>query len=285
MPPARALAAYLIYVFVGAAILAPWVFHGLAAMGVSAPFRRVTDRCLLGLALLGLWPLVRALGVRTVAEIGWRKYSGFGRDIGRGLAIGTALLVAAAASGLWAGAFAWVGRPAGEWVRPVLTALASAAIVAILEETLFRGAIFTALRKGWNDTAALWTSSGIYAIVHFFARPANPQAVEWHSGFLIRGEMLRGFTDARTVIPGFLSLTLLGLMLALAYRRTGALHLSMGIHAALIFWSKLFAVGADAAPGANRWFWGSEKLTDGWFCFALLLAGTVWMWRAQFKPR
>jgi membrane protease YdiL (CAAX protease family) len=276
MPPARALMAYLLCVFAGAAILAPWVHHALTAFGVVVPFRRVVNRCLLVIALLGLWPLVKAIGVRSITEIGWKKTPRLWRELARGFALGT-ILVALAAWGSWiSGAFQFLDQSASAWTREIFKALTTAIVVSVLEETLFRGAVYTALRRSWNDHAALWISSAIYGIVHFFARPDDPAVVHWYSGFQTLGGMLRGFADPHLIFPGFLTITLLGIVLALAFKRTGALFLPMGMHASLIFCSKLFAFASDPAPAANRWFWGTEKITDGWFCFMLLLGAAIW---------
>lgn len=278
MRPSRALWAYLIYVFAGGAIMAPWIYRLLLAAGVEGvPFRRVLDRCLLILALLGLWKFVQALGVRTLPEIGLRRYPEMRRDLLRGLALGSILLGAAAGLAGIAGAIQIdPSRTASAWIKQVLSAAATAGIVALLEEVLFRGAIFTALRRAWNDPAALWVSSALYAILHFFARPENPPVVQWDSGFIVLGRMLSGFTEMETVMPGFLSLTLLGMILALAFKRTGALFLSMGIHAALIFWLKLYAFATNPAAAVNVRYWGTEKIIDGFFCFVLLLVTAVW---------
>jgi hypothetical protein len=57
----------------------------------------------------------------------------------------------------------------------------------------------------------------------------------------------------------------------------------MGIHAAVVFWVKLFGFGADTDANANTWFWGTEKLVDGWFCFILLAITMICF--AKLKPR
>jgi membrane protease YdiL (CAAX protease family) len=282
MRPARAVLGFLIFVFVGAALISPWIYHWLVAAGFTGiPFRRVVNRCLIGLALIGLWPFVKSLGVRSSAELGLKKYPLLGRDLARGLFIGSALLVLAAAVSLSVGASHWV--PRGGWGKQIGSALATAVTVAMLEEILFRGAIMTAFTRIWGAVAGVVISSGLYGILHFFGRPDNPDLVNWKAGFVVLGRMLAGFTDFQQVVPGFFSLTLLGVILALAFRRTGALFMSMGIHAGLVFWVKLFGFATDTTASANTWFWGTEKLVDGWFCFILLAITTVCF--AKIKPR
>jgi membrane protease YdiL (CAAX protease family) len=283
MRPARALWGYLIFVFVGAALLAPWAYHAVVALGLKdIPFRRVVDRCLIVLAVIGLWPFVKALGIRSAEEIGLKKYPRMGRDLATGLTIGSILLILAAGVSLAIGVSHWQSRVG--WPKQIGSALATAVVVATLEEILFRGAIFTALARVSNLALGLGISSGLYAILHFFARPENPQTIQWNSGVLVLGRMLQGFTDFQQVVPGFLSLTLLGIILALAYRRTGALFMSMGLHAALVFWMKLFGFAADTNSSANTWFWGTEKLIDGWFGFILLLAAAIGFAKKQPAP-
>ena len=279
MRPGTALLVYIIFVFAGAALIAPWVAFALQG-SMDVPFRRVVNRCLLTLALIGIYPLIKALGFRSWKEIGIRKDVPILKHLGTGLLIGSILLGLAAVCSLTFGGALWDrARPLN--MNKVLSALLSGVVVGFLEEVLFRGAIFTALRRTWSETVALWSSSAIYAIVHFFARPEDPAKIGWDSGFLILGGMLQGFTEFQTVIPGFLGLALLGMILALAYQKTGALWLSMGIHAALVFWVKLYGSGTNPNPQANLWFWGSEKLTDGWFCFILLAIAALCFFRKK----
>jgi uncharacterized protein len=274
MRPACALWVYLFFVFIGAALVSPWVHQGLVASGwTGIPFRRVVDRCLIALAVLGLWPFVKALGVRSCEELGLKKYPQLGGDLAIGLAVGSALLLIAATVSIAVGASHWV--PRGGWPKQIGSALASATAVAILEEVLFRGAIYTALARVWGPAAGLGVSSALYGILHFFGRPEDPDVIDWKAGFTMLGRMLSGFVDFQQVVPGFFSLTLLGVILAIAFRRTGALFMSMGLHAGIVFWNKLYAFATDTTPNANTWFWGTEKLVDGWFCFTLLVIATI----------
>ncbi|HEY6229520.1 MAG TPA: type II CAAX endopeptidase family protein [Verrucomicrobiae bacterium] len=282
MRSARALWGFLIFVFIGAALVSPWIYHACVAFGLTGiPFRRVVDRCLIVLAVVALWPFVKALGVRSRKELGLKNYPTLGRDLATGFAIGIALLVIAAAFSMAAGASHWV--PRNGWPKQIGSAIATAVAVALLEEILFRGAIYTGLTRIWGALAGLWVSSGLYAILHFFARPENPAVIDWKAGFVVLGRMLQGFSDFQQVVPGFFSLVLLGVILVLALRRTGALFMSMGIHAGVVFGVKLFGFGADTSPNANTWFCGTEKLVDGWFCFILLAITTVYF--AKVKSR
>src|ERR1043165_5412587 len=188
MRSARALWGFLIFVFIGAALVSPWIYHACVAFGLTGiPFRRVVDRCLIVLAVVALWPFVKALGVRSRKELGLKNYPTLGRDLATGFAIGIALLVIAAAFSMAAGASHWV--PRNGWPKQIGSAIATAVAVALLEEILFRGAIYTGLTRIWGALAGLWVSSGLYAILHFFARPENPAVIDWKAGFVVLGRM------------------------------------------------------------------------------------------------
>ena len=76
--------------------------------------------------------------------------------------------------------------------------------------------------------------------------------------------MLGGFADFHALVPGFFSLTLAGILLGLAYQRTGNLYFSIGLHAGWIFWLKTYGAFTTSAPHAATWFWGTGKMIDGW---------------------
>ncbi len=285
--PVGALAVYLAAVFLGAASLAPWLWksaqwmareHGVGVGLASQPFHRYVNRCLIGLALLLLWPLVRAFRFRGWEEIGWRWdaierrrwLGGFGLGF---VALGIFTVVALAGG-------ARVLNPpgdAGKWIGKLLGFAAVAVGVALLEELLFRGAVFSAIRRRAGFATAAGVTSAVYAIVHFFARPESPVVIDAGSGFRILGLMFHGFVDPRLVVPGLASLFVAGWTLAILRDRTGGLMAPMGLHAGWIFWLRAYGWLTTDAPGADTRWWGTEKLYDGWVAFALLAGLGIWV--------
>ena len=162
---------------------------------------------------------------------------------------------------------------------------AAVVVVPLLEEVLFRGALFGALRKACNWRVALAVSSMVYAMMHFMSSkdvdPAGP--VQWYSGLEVLPKMLRGFTVWDVVIPAFFTLTLAGVLLGLAYQRTGNLYFSMGLHGGWIFWVKFYGVVTAPVKDANAWIWGKDKPTDGMATLALL--AVLWIVMALAKEK
>jgi membrane protease YdiL (CAAX protease family) len=279
--PVLALAAYLAAVFVAGPLLAPWIWRAVQALAPDHPvlhtlahqsFARYVNRCLLLVALVGLPFFIRGAGIRGWGDIGfdprhirWRRFlAGFGLGF---FSLATVCMVAVAVGGRVLDTQHSAARIAGGLVGAMLTAL----IVAVMEELLFRGAMFGGLRRAIPWPAALAVSSAVYAIVHFLGKPAKPSVMGWDAGLRVLPGMLRGFGDVNALVPAFFSLALAGVVLGLAYHWTGDLFASMGIHAGWIFWLKSYGALTSGAPGADVRIWGTERLVDGWFAFAMLV--------------
>ena len=286
MRPVRLLLIYLAAIFAGGALLAPWVFDltkGFAAF----PFHRVLDRCLLGIALVGLWPLLRACNLWSCRQLGLTttitaeapakrifRHTAFGFLGGFG-----SLLVVFATAVLCGGRqVSFVHVSAGT----ILGAVAAAIIVSVLEEILFRGGFFGILRQVWDWRSAALASAVIYALGHFLQKTDLPGPVTWLSGFQSLPEMFAPLANIQTAAPMFFNLTLVGCILAVAYQRTGALFASMGLHAGWIFWLRLFRLATTPAPGAAAWLWGTDQLLDAWILAPAL--GVVLFFVARIKP-
>jgi len=279
MRPLPALGIYILVVFVGGALAAPWLYWLTQSFAeifphlANSPFHRFVNRSLLGLALIGLWPLLRGLGARAWSDLGLVNPARHGKKLGAGFALGFCSLAVVALTALGTGARVTIQNQA-HLTRNLAGAALTAVAVAVLEEILFRGALFGTLRRVMNWAWALIISSTIYALVHFMqsARLAGP--VSWHSGFDLLPLMLRGLGNWRELVPGFFNLALAGALLAMAYQRTGNLLFSIGLHAGWIFWLKSYGVFTREVPGANAWIWGGAKLIDGWMAL-LVLSSTL----------
>jgi uncharacterized protein len=280
MRPVRAVGLYLVFVFLGGALIAPWVYalvqsasgflpglQGLAAK----PFPRYVSRSFLILGLAGLWPFLRAANLNSARAVGLGRRPDWFSQIGWGFLFGLISLACVVFVALASGACEpdHEHSPAAVLIHS-LKAASTAIVVAPLEELFFRGALFGALRRTFHWTLALVVSSAVYALLHFLERAEPVGPVGWGSGFAVLFGMLAGFGDVQKLIPGFLNLTLVGIILGLAYQRSGSLHLSIGLHAGWIFWLKTYGFITVESASSRAWFFGTSKLINGWLAFVVL---------------
>lgn len=281
------LLAYFLGVLLVATLVAPWFFQlgqwfagevtwlkGLA----QQPFHRYLNRCLLVVALAGLWPLARSLQLTSLRAVGlaWTPVSR--RQLSLGLVVGFGSLLLAALGLVLVGVrSANFNLPLATVVKLLLNATLSAVVVALVEELFFRGVIFGALRQATRLPVALGLSSALYAALHFLARVEFVGPVDWASGLTLLPQMMRGVMAPENLLPA-LTLTVGGAVLALAYHRTGSLWFSVGLHAGWVFWLKVFKTVTVTSPTAGGAFWGTDKLVDGWltlFVMGALLVGVA----------
>jgi hypothetical protein len=301
--PLRAWLLYLAAVMLGGALLAPWL-HALVQTAAEklpwmvplarSPFPRFVNRAVLFLALVGLWPLLRGLRVRSRSEVGLGSPAGHWPQMLGGLALGFGTLAAVALLAIGGGVrrLEW-DLAGGRLLEHLANAGLAAVCVSLVEEVLFRGALFGTLRQAVGVPTALAISSLVYAWVHLLAPVKWSAGVHWWSGLAVLAGMLHGLIEFKTMVPGFLNLVLAGVILGLAYQRSGALYLSLGLHAGWVFWLKSYRFLTCQLAGPGAWLWGTDKLIDGWLAFgALTLAlGVLLRWqpparsRAELSPR
>ena len=156
--------------------------------------------------LLVTWICVR-LRRQPLSDVGLRLDAKWLRLVLFGLAFGSAQMLAVAALILGAGGVRFTLDAAGG-----LTALAYGAWVfawvALLEELLFRGFVFQRLVDGIGAHAALLLMAALFAIGHW----GNPGM------------------EGATELWASVDLALGGILLGLAYLRSGSLALPIGMH-------------------------------------------------------
>lgn len=221
----------------------PGMIEWLAAACGRAKFGRFYDRALLFSAVL-LIPLlfrrirsVRAAGgalrVPEMARWGWRSGA---MQLAVGCVLAGGLLWGLCVFLHWSGANeAKAAAPgAGRLLSKVMVPALGASLV---EECLFRGLLLGLWLRFARPLAACTGSAILFAFLHFLnpppgtviADPGHPLA-----GFQLLGAMLMHFAEPRFFITDFATLLAVGLMLAWARLRTGALWFPIGLHAGWI---------------------------------------------------
>lgn len=158
--------------------------------------------------------------------------------------------------------------------------LVPALLVASIEEPLFRGWLETRwTRKRWGPWTAACAVSAIYAFIHAFrpTRVGIPVERTIGGGVAVAGDWIAGAFDPNRFLPAFVGLMLFGLLLSAAYRRSGTIWTSVGIHAAAIAVMQTHERFFTHRPAPFGM--GGARIYEHWPCWVLLACTTWWLAR------
>jgi membrane protease YdiL (CAAX protease family) len=275
--------AYLLGTVVLGAILAPWLFWAgqLAShsrhLGFLAKtdFQRFFDRSVLVSAFLLLIPLLRWIGLQRLQNLGLRRNPRRVSHLLGGFLISACTISAVGGCLLGLDIREWKDPLPWHLLAPILLTAIS---VAFIEEFLFRGAILGLVRQSIPTVPAAIFVSALFSAVHFL-NPAGEQVavVRWYSGFELLPHAFGKFSEPLLVLGGFITISILGLLLAHATIRTSSLWLAIGLHSGLIFakmgFNKVTKKNHDISP----WFGGDITVGIGSVLVVLLLWFLTWM--------
>jgi membrane protease YdiL (CAAX protease family) len=248
------------------ALLAPWTFGLVQGVGQHVPgaswlsgqpFRRVFDRTLLIVAAMGLWPLLFRLGIHSSSEIGFPRAKNWWRHSLLGVLLGVGSFAAAAELLVLLGAGTWgASIQTSAFVLQLFNSIVTAVVVAVIEETFFRGGVQGALQRAMKPLAAIALTSAIYSAAHFLKPPSADipaAAMRWNSGFDYLGRVFSQSFQASGVGFRFVTLWLAGAVLGLAFVRTKGLYLPIGLHAGWVLTLKSYAGGGALIGNVLMW--------------------------------
>ena len=242
--PRPLLAVFLLFalpILIGAAI-APYIFNGLQALSevtdnlgklTDAKFERVASRCVMLVAVIILYPVIRMTGLMPQVKAGLKGSPARFRELGWSVALGCASIIVLYGIGYLLGAYSVDLRHTspGRFLLTFTEYLVGAVFIGLFEEVFFRGFIFGALRSRLGFMIALLLSSAIFSTVHFL-RPLYPEPIEtanWYTGFAILPYMFERFVWPRDLLFAA-TLFVMGLTLATFYEKRGSLYLIIGLH-------------------------------------------------------
>jgi len=245
-------------------------------------FHRVTSRLWQLLLLGGLVLAVRRLRLRGREDWGYGlPRPVFLRQFGAGLAIGLATMLPISLAMLALGILEPAPEVGADALFKLIAAGAATGLaVALIEETFFRGLMFRAIERESGLAIAVAGTAFVYAAIHFLARARLPHAdIGWGSGFELLSVVLARFAEPLAILDSFVTLTLVGVLLALVRHRTGGIAAGIGLHMGWVCVIK--TTHWSTSPAAEpRWSFliGSFDGYTGWLVAgwaALLL--TAWL--------
>jgi membrane protease YdiL (CAAX protease family) len=267
-----------------AAALAWPAWIGIHALQPDWPFHRIVSRVWQLILLLAFLLAMRKLRLRGRDDWGYGvSRPAFLRQFAAGLVIGiaTMLPMSIAMHALDIHELR-PGFGAALIASAVLEGALVGLVVAVVEETFFRGLMYRAIERESGFAAAAWCTALVYASIHFFARVKIPAAeVAWDSGFRLLGGALAKLSHPVTIIDSFVTLVLVGLLLALARRRTGAVAACIGLHMGWVWVIKAtLAVSREGEPSTFSHLVSRFDGYTGWLVAAwALLLTLVACWR------
>jgi uncharacterized protein len=284
------VAAILLAGLIGALIAYP--AYELTSTFASWAFHRVASRIAMLVLIIELFWLCRHLRLTHRRDFGyglpWRRFlsiSSIWGVIGAATAgVGAAFLLSTHLRVLdpsFAPSFLSV-------LRVFAIGLSSGVAVALLEETVMRGAMHTAIeREAGPWTAALLTAP-LFAVVHFFAKARiAPEEIGWGSGFDLLQRSFAPLSHPALVFDSFVSWLIVGLILSLTRVLTGNIAVAIGLHAGWVLVLRVLqeTTGSGLAPRYSGWVGRFDGLLGYWLIpWGAAIAAILWLTRSRWAP-
>lgn len=265
----------LLLVFLAAALIVAgalaypaWWLVGFVS---DQPIHRVVHRIAMLVAFIGLIFIFKRWQVANKQALGYGlpKWE-FLRQLALALVIGVATMLP-----LMITLFGFEVRTlktdfvwsSGRIAELVASGLLTGLVVALIEETFFRGALFTAVKRESGVVFAVVLPSLLYAALHFLGgRLRLPrEEIDWSTGFAVLGRLLERYSNPLELVDSFVALFAVGVLLALVRLRTGAIAACIGLHAGwvcAIQTVRRISFVDDTAPAS--WIVGSYDGVIGW---------------------
>lgn len=261
--------------------IAPWPFH------------RVASRIAMLFAVIGLVWLCRRLGIadkrgtgyglarrRFIAvALGWGAVGIATAALGAAFLLATHLRIAAPGAPLTS--------PAG-LAHLFLIGLASGIAVALIEETVMRGAMHSAIERESGPWAAVLLTAPLFAVLHFFAKARiPPEQLGWMSGFDLLERSFTPLAHPALVYDAFLAWLAVSLILSLTRVLTGNIAAAIGLHAGWVVVLRMLQEGTvrGTDPTFGSWVGAFDGLLGLWILpWAAAIAVALWLTRRVWVP-
>lgn len=137
----------------------------------------------------------------------------------------------------------------------LLINILAAAVIGIVEEFSFRGFLLQNLMEDFPIIPAILLTSLVYAAVHFVKSIPYPEVA----------------------IMKFIGLSLVGVLLSVAYLKTKSLYLPIGIHAGLVYFLKVKKTLFCEAKSVPEWVFGDKIMVGGIMTWVMLFLAIIFI--------
>ena len=204
------------------------------------PFHRMGERIGMLALVVGFILVARRVGLADKQSLGYGlRRPLFVRELLIGLGLGVVGMLAVVAIMTALGLLDWSEASAvtsGKLAKIILNRLLSGIAVGLIEETMLRGVMFTAIARESGTRIAILLTSVIYSAVHFFASyHIAPDQVTASSGLELLEGTLQRFASPMAIADAFLCLFAVGVLLAIIRATTGNIAACIGLHAGWVW--------------------------------------------------
>jgi membrane protease YdiL (CAAX protease family) len=254
----------------------------------SFAFHRVVSRIAMLVLLVLLFFLCRKFRLKSKADFGfglpWRSFVATSCLWG---AIGA--LSAAVGAAFLLGTHLRVPDPhfifsAAGWARLLGIGLSSGIAVALLEDTVFRGGLHTAIERESGAWSAALLSAPLFAVLHLYAKARIPaEELSWHSGFDLIARSFAPLAQFGLIADTLISWMVVGLILSMTRVLTGNIAAAIGLHAGWVLVLRMLqeATLAGSSPRFSIWVGHFDGLLGYWLLpWGIVLAILMWLTRA-----
>ncbi len=215
------------------------VWHALAPL-FGFPFHRVADRIGLVAVVIGFVLVARRLKLADRKSLGYGvPRAVFVRELATGFAVGAPMMTLVVAVMVVLNLRVWksgVTLDAETLLRLAGIGLLRGFAVALIEETLLRGAMYSGIARESGARVAVIVTALIYAATHFVARYDIPASqASWLSGLTMLAGALHQFAHPLAIGDAYLSLFAVGVALGMVRALTGHIGACIGLHASWVW--------------------------------------------------
>jgi membrane protease YdiL (CAAX protease family) len=270
-----------------ATALIAYPVYELTSQVASWPFHRVASRVAMLAAAGGLIWLCRHLGVGSKRALGyglpWRRF------VTVALTSGIVGMATAAAGAALLLAMHWrIGAGTHSVLKLILVGLSSGIAVALIEETVMRGAMHSAIARESGQWAAVLLTAPLFAVLHFFAKARIPvEELHWASGFDLLARSFAPLSTPSLVFDSFAAWLAVSLVLSLTRVLTGNIGTALGLHAGWVVVLRMLQEATASGPDAHAsaWVGKFDGLLGYWVLpWSAAIGVALWLTRRAWVP-
>lgn len=167
----------------------------------------------------------------------------------------------------------------------LLKGLITGIIVGFLEEILFRGTIYKSIEKRYSIIIVISITAVIYAAVHFIKYPVlgTNSTVNWFTGPSLLPEAFQSLFSI-AIWDTFLTLFLLGVLLAIFRVKYDSIAYCIGIHAGIVMMLKASRKLTNFNPETDFGFLVNNTDQQLGLLASIILGLCCWYYYFKLKP-